>query len=226
MGERQKIRFIYDFDTNSILVADASPAQLKVVETLIELYDVPPSEDSISARGFEMFTLKYSRAEDVATTIKEVFRDLLSSKDKDFENRGEKKEENSQSRNFYRIVGTGTSDDKKPTKVRASLEGALSVGVDKIANAVIVSAQEEWMPTIAQMIEFLDNGAAPQTTVAVRQVPGHVKSTILHQAMKDILGEAWVGNRRPEARQMASTQPPQPATENRPPSQSEPNPTR
>ncbi|MHB8861601.1 MAG: secretin N-terminal domain-containing protein [Pirellulaceae bacterium] len=207
LGQRQKIRFIYDYDTNSLLVADASPAQLNVVQTLIDLYDVPPSEDSLSARQFEMFPLKYSQAEDVAATIKEVFRDLLSSKDKDFETRGGEKQENSQSRSFYRIIGSSTSDEQKPTKVRASFEGALSVGVDKIANAVIVSAQEEWMPTISQMIEFLDRGAMPQTMVTIHKVPGNIDSTILHQALQDIVSEAWVGNRRPRPQAQTPTVP-------------------
>ena len=173
------LRFIYDYDTNSVLVSNASPAQLKTVETLIELYDVPPSEDSISARQFEMFNLKYARAADVASTIKEVFRDLLSSKDKDFDKRGGQKQESSQSRGFYRIFYNGGSDDEKPTKVRASFEGALSVGVHEPSNPVIVSTQEEWMPTIADMIEFLDESDLPRTSVSVVQVSPHINATSL-----------------------------------------------
>jgi type II secretory pathway component GspD/PulD (secretin) len=169
-----------------------------------------------------MFTLKYSRAEDVATTIKEVFRDLLSSKDKDFDSRGGEKQENSQSRNFYRILGGGSDDDAKTTKVRASFEGALSVGVDKVANAVVVSAQEEWMPTIAQMIEFLDEGAAPQTTVAVHRIPGHMNASALRKTLQDVLGQPWVGNRRPSATKESQSQPAQPQGENGSPALSPP----
>ena len=39
LSQQQKIRFIWDYDTNSILVASASPSQLNVVERLIKLYD-------------------------------------------------------------------------------------------------------------------------------------------------------------------------------------------
>lgn len=190
LGQQRKIRFIYDYDTNSILVANASPSQLEIVETLIELYDVPPSEDSISARKFEMFTLKYARAGDVASTIKDVFRDLLSAKDRDFDQRGEQKQENSQSRGYYRILfAGGGSDDQKPTKVRASFEGALSVGVDDVSNAVIVSAQEEWMTTIAKMVEFLDENARPRTEISVVKVSSHVNAKSLREALTNVAGE-------------------------------------
>ncbi len=199
LGQRPKIKFIYDFDTNTILVANASPSQLEVVRTLIELYDMAPSEDSISARSFQMFRLKYSRAEFVAKTVKEVFRDLLSSKDKDFDSRGEKKQEDSQSRGYYRIMGASDDDDKKPARVKASFQGALSVGIDEVSNSVIVSAQEEWMPIIAQMIEYLDENAKPETTVYVHTVDGQVNGEKLRAALREIVGEAWLGNRPPGA---------------------------
>lgn len=214
LGQQRKIRFIYDYDTNSILVFNASPTQLKTVETLIELYDVPPSEDSISARQFEMFNLKYARAADVASTIKEVFRDLLSSKDKDFDKRGGQKQESSQSRGFYRILYNGSSDNEKPTKVRASFEGALSVGVYEPSNAVIVSTQEEWMPTIADMIEFLDKSALPRTSVSVVKVSPHINATSLREALANVVGEAWNGDQRPETQKTEKTESQKPKPEN------------
>jgi len=219
LGQRRKIRFIYDYDTNTILVADASPAQLKVVQTLIDLYDMPPSEDSISARSFQMFKLKYSQAEYVAKTVKEVFRDLLSSKDKDFDSRGEKKEEESQSRNYYRIMGASDDDNKKPTRVKATFQGALSVGIDEVSNSVIVSAQEEWMPIIAQMIEYLDENAKPETTVYIHPVDGQVNGKTLQAILSDIAGEAWLGNRPPGASQQKQRGQSQPQTtaNNKPP---------
>jgi type II secretory pathway component GspD/PulD (secretin) len=223
LSQQQKIRFIWDYDTNSILVANASPSQLAVVEQLIKLYDRAPSADSISARSFQIFKLKYSRAGAVATTIKEVYRDLLSSKDKDFataKGEEESKSAGSQTNYFYRLSGVGEEDKSKQTKVKASFEGALSVGVDEISNTIIVSAQEEWMPSIARMIEYLDENASPTTTTSVVSLGPHSSHAAIREALQGI-GIAWIGNRPPKAPEEAAGQQqqpvsPKPATEGQP----------
>ena len=189
LSARRKIRFIYDFDTNSILVSNASPAQLETVRQLIEVYDRPISEESVSARRFKIFTLRFARAEDVADTIKDVYRDLLSSKDKAFTKNQTEKEQTSQSSNFYRIFGSSDGEDKKPKKVKASFAGALSVGVDARSNTLIVSAQEEWLPSIAEMIQFLDEQAEP-VRPAVEVVNTRVSPSALQAALSRALGES------------------------------------
>lgn len=224
LSSRKKLRFIYDIDTNSVLVANASPSQLATCDALIEIYDKAPSQDSYSARSFATFELTYSKADSVAKTIKEVFRDLLSSKDKDFEKQqqqGEKQGSRSAGSTYYRIYGSGLNDDKdkKPTTVKTSFEGALSVGVDAISNTIIVSAQEEWMPAISQMIEYLDEKAKPDTDVVVHRVQGPVNSAALQAALADILGEAWLGSQPPESKKQEKqkkAQPKQPMPPNQP----------
>ncbi|MCA9188581.1 MAG: secretin N-terminal domain-containing protein [Pirellulaceae bacterium] len=185
LGDRREIRFIYDYDTNSILVSNASPQQLEVVRSLVEIYDKPPSEDSISARHFEIFKLRYARAPAVAKTLKEVYRDLLSSKDEVFQSQGEK-EQASQSNNFYRVYGGGDTDEK-PKKIKASFAGALSVGTDEVTNTIIISAQEEWLPSISEMIAYLDREARESIpTVRVLNTNVNVKS--LQTAISQTLG--------------------------------------
>ena len=153
---------------------------MATVERLIEIYDRAPSDDSISARRLEIFQLNYARAEDVATTIKEVYRDLLSTKDKEFAGKKDEKQSN-QMTSYYRIYGGSSNANNKPTKVKASFAGALSVGVNKAANTVIVSVQEGWMPSIEEMIEYLDENA--RTTTTVHQVSGRISSTTLKAAL-------------------------------------------
>ena len=192
LSRRRKIRFIYDYDTNSILVSNASPDQLAITEDLIKVYDIPPSEDSLSARRFKIFKLKYSRADKVAKTIKEVYRDLLSSKDKEFDKgKGEKEKssQTSQLASFYRVYGSSNDSDEKPKKIKASFAGALSVGVDEVSNILIVSAQEEWMSSIAEMIEILDVEAQPYTPSVQVLNPG-VSAATLQAA----LTRAFAGN--------------------------------
>ncbi len=185
----RKIRFIYDYDTNSILVSNASPAQLETVRQLIKVYDRPISEESVSARRFKIFTLRFARAEDVADTIKDVYRDLLSSKDKAFAKNQNREEQTSQSTNYYRIFGSSDGDDKKPKKVKASFAGALSVGVDARSNTLIVSAQEEWLPSIAEMIRFLDDQAEP-VRPTVQVINTQVSASALQAALSRALGES------------------------------------
>lgn len=215
LSAQRKIRFIYDVDTNSILVSNASPSQLATVDALIEIYDRPPETESYSARRFMTFELQYAKAEPVAQTIKEVFRDLLSSKDKDFEKQQQGEKQGSRSSGaVYRIYGSGLSssdDDKKPTTVKASFEGALSLGVDSVSNTIIVSAQEEWMPAIGEMIKFLDEKAKPDTDVAVHQIRGTVNPAALQAALADILGEAWLGSQPPESKKQEKKQQAQPS---------------
>lgn len=208
LASRRPVRFIYDIDTNSILVRDATPQQMETVAELIEIYDRAPSEESISARRLKVFKLEYSDANVVAATVKDVFRDLLSSKDKEFASGGGDKEKQSSSSRTFRIFG-GSDDDKdsKPTKVKASFEGALSVGVDALSNTIIVSAQEEWLPAIEEIIEYMDQNAKPDTTVVVQSVNVPMDAKTM-QALSELL-RPWPGNKKPESGKMGNKQPKQ-----------------
>ena len=196
LSQRRKLRFIYDYDTNSILVSNATPEQLSIIRGLIDVYDQPPSEESISARRFQIFRLEYAKAENVASTIKEVFRDLLSAKDTAFEGSKSGGNREGSTRNYYRVYG-GESD-KKPTKVKASFAGALSIGIDSTANMLIVSAQEEWMPAIADMIKTLDTEAAddvPAMKVIATSVDAETVRAAVARAMGNRSGSRGRRNR-------------------------------
>jgi hypothetical protein len=57
-----------------------------------------------------------------------------------------------------------------------------------------VSAQRGIFKAVVQMIEELDNEAAPKTTVQVVQVNG-VSPEALQKALSSTVGKAWLGNR-------------------------------
>ena len=191
LSSRRSLRFISDFDTNSILVSNASPGQLATVKRLIEIYDKAPSEDSISARRFWIKKLKNAKANKVAITLKEVYRDLLSSKDKEFSKDPKQQEKSSQS-SYVRVyggVGSGSQDDK-PTKVRQSFAGALSVGVDEVTNTVIISVQEEWLSSIKSMVEYLDTEAEPSLpTVSYGKMPKNFRGERLTAILNAIISD-------------------------------------
>ena len=202
LAKRRPLRFINDPDTNSILVTNASPRQLRTVEELIEIYDQAPAEDSISARRFRIFKLRHARAPDVAKTIKEVYRDLLSSKDREFASAGEK-QQSRQTTNYYRVFGS-SDENEKPKKIKASFAGALSVGADETSNTLIISAQEEWMSSIAEMVEYLDVETGPFVPTVQVVSPG-VSAEVLQAALARAFGSGETETKNTKDTGMEST---------------------
>lgn len=195
LGKRRKLRFIWDEATNSILVQNASPAQLQTVDKLIEIYDQPVPEDAVRRRKTELVQVKYSRAGDIAEAVKEVYRDLLSSKDKEFQSRdGDNQRGNGGGgRSIYYSFGGG--GDNKSSPVKMSFQGALSIGVDQVSNTLIVSAEEQIFDSIKQMINSLDEQARSETVVQVHQLTGSLDAEELQNALQTALSTPWAGGK-------------------------------
>jgi type II secretory pathway component GspD/PulD (secretin) len=195
LSKRPLLRFIYDIDTNTIVVQNASPAQLQVIEQLINIYDRPLGEDSVLARRTEAIKIRYSRASDIATALKEVYRDLLSSKDKEFQ--GKDGQAKTRTETHYRFYGGGQSDDKqkKPAAVKIAFEGALSIGVDELSNTLIISAQEEVWENVRSLVEHLDKSARPNTVIQVHEVSGIITPANLQKALAEAMSEPWPGGK-------------------------------
>lgn len=199
LGRRRPLRFIWDNDTNTIVVQGASNAQLKVIEKLIKIYDAPVSEDAVAQRRTEAIPIKYSRAADIATALKEVYRDLLSSKDKEFQG-GKDGQSRTRTETYYRFFGAGGGDDdssKKSAAVKMAFEGALSIGVDEISNTLIISAEDNVFASIRQIVEKLDERAMPQTTVGVYEVRAAVSTSALQAALNEAMSQPWPGGKPP-----------------------------
>lgn len=197
LGKRRKLRFIWDPDTNTILVQNASPAQLQVVRELIRIYDQPAGDDAVSKRKTGVIEVQYSRAADIATALKDVYRDLLSSKDKEFQNERENNRNGGGGgRRTITLFSGGSSNKSAPLKVQ--FEGALSVGVDSVSNTLIVSAEEQIYENVVQIIKALDEQAKPDTVVQVHEIRGSIDAEELQQALQSVLSQPWPGG-KPEA---------------------------
>ena len=145
-----------------------------MIKQLVQIYDRPPGEEDIATRRTEVIKLHYSKAQDVATALKEVYRDLLSSKDKEFQ--GGENRQSGRSTTYYFSRGPSNDKEKKPKAVKVKFEGALSVGVDTISNTLIVSAQEEVWDSVREIVERLDEAAKPDTVVRLHRVDGSVSA--------------------------------------------------
>ncbi len=199
LSKRPTLRLIWDPDSNSILVANASARQLAEIERLIKEYDQPLDDDATTERITQPVKIRYSRASTIVTAVKEVFRDLLSSKDKEFDSKDPNSKGSSGSSGITILrysPGSGSGQgSNKQTPVKVGFQGALSLGADDVSNIVLVSAQKEVFDGVVAMIRELDAEAAPKTTVHVHRVTGSIQAQALQKALDEAVGTAWLGNR-------------------------------
>ena len=196
LSTRRKIRFIDDPDTNTIVVINASADQLQTIQELITIYDIPEPVDSQAARVTKLITVRYSRASLIAGTIKEAYRDLLSSNDKAFQ-RGR---QGNSDKGGDRYAGGGETfirsffggQDERPASERAriSFKGQLSIGVDQTSNSLIVSTTGEGlMKIVEQIVATLDKAAQPASRVQTVELSGRVNGAYLKRMLSSVIKE-------------------------------------
>ncbi|MEX2306730.1 MAG: secretin N-terminal domain-containing protein [Pirellulales bacterium] len=206
LGTRRKLMITWETASNSILVSNASPSQSAEIEQLIEVFDRPARSDSVEHRQTAAIKVHYSRPSVIATAVKEVYRDLLSSRDKEFD-RGDQRGEQRTTAERVTILnyGSSSSDDDRQSPVKVGFDGALSLGADDISGILIVSAQKGIFNDIVRMVKELDAEAAPQTTVHVHRVTGNVTAAALQKAIDEALSKPWLGNRPEQTGTSAQT---------------------
>ena len=184
LSKRKPLTFIEDEDTNTILVQGADRSQLKTIGELIELYDKPQAADSYTARQTLYYQVKYSKAKVIEQAIKEVYRDLLSSSDKEFGKQQNDKDKKPTANRIYTYIDTGGADDKR-TAVR--FKGLLSIGVDPYSNSLLVSAPENLMANVKELIETLDRAAQPSSNIQVVKTDRRLNSATIRAKLAEIL---------------------------------------
>lgn len=182
LSKRRPLKFIYDTDSNTIIVQGADPNQLAVIEELIKMYDSPEPADSKAMRVTTIFTLKNSKARIVAEAIKDVYRDLLSSNDKALQGADKDKGKRPERGDVYIFGGEGEEGEKQ-TQVK--FKGKLSIGIDDLSNTLVVSTEgENLMRNVEKMIESLDQAARPAlATVRVMKMGNSLDSNDVRKAI-------------------------------------------
>ncbi len=204
LSKRQPVKFIADDDTNTILVQNADPGQLKTIDELIKLYDMPEPPDTQSVRKTEIVLLRYAKAQVVEKALKDVYRDLLSSNDKALRE-GQPRPERSVTYNF---------GDGGVTKM-PRWKGQLSIGIDEFSNALIISAPGYLFDDVKAKIVELDEAAKPVSTVRVLKVDGRLSAAGLQEKLAEIMGQG--GGRRPSSGRPSSSRRPGEGGPPRPP---------
>ncbi|WP_158261240.1 MULTISPECIES: secretin N-terminal domain-containing protein [Pirellulaceae] len=161
LSQRAPIKFLADIDTNTILVQNASAEQLATIRELIELYDKPEPVAEQSKRLNATYAVRYSRATAIAESVKEVFRDLLSSNDKSLQ-APPQQQGGDRERNDERSASDYVS------RSGSAFRGKLSIGVDDISNTLLISTEgESLMTLVMDMVKRIDESAKQVSTVRV-----------------------------------------------------------
>jgi type II secretory pathway component GspD/PulD (secretin) len=189
LSKRKALKFVSDSDSNSIIVVGADPAQLRTIEELIAVYDVPESKDSAAVRKIELVQIHYSKAKTIADAVKDVYRDLLSANDPALQNQNGKDNKNNNTRTttINYVDNFGSGDDKKPD-LPMKFKGLLSIGVDELSNTLVVSAADNLVDNVVETIEALDEAAKPQVNrMRVLKVNRHIDANELQKRLKSLV---------------------------------------
>lgn len=195
LGDEKKMRFIDDGES-TLVVRNASAKQLATVRELIKLYDVaePPNEQN--ARFKKIVQIKYSTARIIETTLKDAFRDLLSSNDKAFaqQKSGDDGEGRGRRMGLFNFSDTTTS-----ALQGTSFKGKISFGVDDSTNRLIVTAEgKQLLDLVVDMVTELDLAAAPKDDTRVITVPAGLNSDRLRETLTRMFGPESVSVKAPE----------------------------
>jgi len=195
MSKRRPLKFISDPDSNSILVQNADPAQLKKIEELIEFYDQPEPVKSQSVRKTQIFHLRYAKAAVIAEAVKDVYRDLLSSNDKALVSAQKGQQAPRESYTFVYDSGGGERQEQMIPRY----EGSLSIGINELSNTLVVSARAYLLEDISQIIEELDEAAKPAAeSVYLLQVGNGLDATEIQKKLSRVLSGPTSGRQSSE----------------------------
>jgi hypothetical protein len=203
LGKGNKLRIVDDLDTNTLVITGATGEQLRTITELIELWDVPEPVNKRKTRFTTLVEIKYGKADKIAETVKEAYRDLLSSNDKAFTKGGQGQNgkpgaaaEATKSRNGSGSGFQNPDSGRDGGSTDFSFKGKLSLGIDTIGNTLLVSAEgEPLLELVTGMIEQLDEAARPQGEVRVLQLSGGISGQSLQNALRAISGEAVTTSR-------------------------------
>jgi hypothetical protein len=198
LSRRKPMRFIVDGQTNSILVQGGTADQLRQIKELIDMYDSPAPVSVRPARLTQMFHIQHSKASIIADVIKDMYRDLLSTKDKAMESFNQTKNQGRGGRGMVTYDFGEKEDDGKMSQSRFS--GALSMGIDDTTNTLLVScANQTLMINITEIIERLDKAAVQAAqSFQVLQINRSIDANALQKKLAEMLKKTGPG---PEAGQ-------------------------
>ena len=192
LSKRKPLRFIGDIDTRTILVQNATPAQLRQIGDLLEIWDRAPEQKGGALRLTKLWSLENAKASEVAATLKDVYRDLLSTNDPALKSKDdEKKSEPSAPSTTYiygRNNGGGEDDGREPDPP-IRFKGLISVGVHDESNTLVVSASEGLMANVEMLVDSLEANARATDAASMMWRGGETGTEEVKSRLKDMFGD-------------------------------------
>lgn len=162
-----------DSRTNRLMIQHASSRQMELIKEVVPLLDQPEQGDERLSRKQQIYHAQKKRASEIASVVKDVYRDLLSTSDKIFDAR----------------TGTrpfGYNQAMAATSKSPEYAGLLSIGVDEPGNTLVLSAPGYLIDEVLQVVKLVDTNASSER-IAVMSVSRAAKANVgeaLNRLMK------------------------------------------
>ena len=193
LSKRKKLRFIGDSDTRTILVQNASPSQLRQIGDLLKVWDQSPEQRGGSLRLTKVFDLKNAQAEAVAATLKDVYRDLLSTNDPALKSEKDDEKGGGGANPAYTYVygrGSNKGEDEASPDPPIRFKGLLSVGVHQESNTLVISASEGLMANVEVLVAALEDNARQADAASYMWQGGPTAEGEIKTRLKEMFGES------------------------------------
>lgn len=174
LAPKQPYSIETDLRSNTLILQNLSAEQLRLVERMTPLLDTPKPKDEQVQRVQEIYQVQNAKSIELAETIKEVYRDLLSSSDKTFA-------ANNVERQLGYAGGRAAEIDGEP-----QYQGLLSVSADEESNKLILSAPAYLIDEVLALVKRLDTGPADSSIGVVQLSPGMDPQAIM-KALSEVL---------------------------------------
>ncbi|MGI9457051.1 MAG: secretin N-terminal domain-containing protein [Aeoliella sp.] len=162
-----------DGRTNSLIIQNVSDEQSRLIDKMLPLLDAPAPKDQELDRVQQIYQVKNADAAEIAETLKEVYRDLLSRSDKTF----------TANINHQQL---GYSSSSGSIKKEPQYQGLLSISADIDSNKLILSAPAYLIEEVMELVERLDTGPADSSIGVVQLSPG-MNSAAIREALNGVL---------------------------------------
>jgi type II secretory pathway component GspD/PulD (secretin) len=185
---RKQPRFIVDADTNSILAVGADAEQVKAIGELIDLYDKPEARDPHAPRITRLVKVKHGQVKQIAETVKEVYRDLLSANDA-----AQQSAQRTQRPidTIYTFAFNSAKPGREKLETLVRYKGQLSIGIDESSKSLVVSAPEPVLESVEATIASLDDAAlAAKPRVQVMKIDRSVDTGELQRRIMRAMGKS------------------------------------
>lgn len=166
------------------LIVRAGPADLDLIETLLEVLDTSELPETAVAPRPRMIPVINTSASQIAEIVKEVYSERLAG------NRGNQRQPSPEE--FLQALrgGGGSSGRGGSNSRRTAADAAkLSISVDPRTNSLIVAAPNQLFEEVKQMVETLDQQTANSNTAMKVVALKHSNPSTVQKALTAIAGE-------------------------------------